>query len=342
MAVKKSNGAYQQLRKALKEGGLKPLYVFYGEERYLLEDSLKVLRKNLVMEGMEEFNLHLLEGKGLDLNRLAEAVDSVPMMSEHTLTIVTDFDLFGCKESDKERLLKIFSDLPEYGCLVFVYDTLPYKIGRGKYQDQVKKLASIVEFVSPDRNDLLDWVRRRFAALGKKIDSSESEYLIFLCGSLMTGLLTEIGKIASYAKGEYITRGDIDAVAEPVLEAQVFDITDAVGARQFDRAFVVLSELFRLDQEPIMILAILGKHFRQIYSARLVLESGQGVGVLMDMWNMKTDWQAKKLMKHAHNCSLDWCRKAIRLAGETDFAMKSSGRDSEELLVEMLLTLANG
>ncbi len=342
MAVKKSNGAYQELRKALKEGEFGRLYVFHGEERYLLEDSLKTLRKKLVPEGMEEFNLHLLEGKGLDLNRLAEAVDSVPMMSEHTLTIVTDFDLFGCKEADKERLLQVFSDLPDYGCLVFVYDTLPYKIGRGKYQEQVKKLGSIVEFVSPSRSDLLDWVRRRFAALDKKIDDSESEYLIFLCGSLMTGLLAEIGKIASYAKGDYITRADIDAVAEPVLEAQVFDITDAVGARQFDRAFTVLSELYGLNQEPIMILAILGKHLRQLYTARLVLESGQGTGALMDMWNMKTDWQAKKLMKNARNCSLEWCRKAIVLAGETDFAMKSSGRNSEELLCEMMLKLANG
>ena len=36
---------------------------------------------------------------------------------------------------------------------MFVYDTLPYKIGRGKFQELVKKAGSIVEFAAADRND---------------------------------------------------------------------------------------------------------------------------------------------------------------------------------------------
>ena len=35
-------------------------------------------------------------------------------------------------------------------------------------------------------------------------------------------------------------------------------------------------------------------------------------------------------------------RRAVQLAAETDLAMKSTGRDAEELLTELMLRLANG
>ena len=158
----------------------------------------------------------------------------------------------------------------------------------------------------------------------------------------MTGLKTEIEKIGSYAKGDKITQQDIDAVADPVLEARVFDMTDAVGSRDFGRGLKLLSELYGLNQDPIMILAILGKHLRQLYTARLALESGKGTSALMEVWNMKTSWQANKLMRCARGCDLGWCRQAVKLAGQADLAMKSSGRERKDVLTELMLHLANG
>lgn len=343
MAGKKTdNSAYLQLRRELKAGTPGRLYVFHGPEKYLMEESLNALRRLLVPEGTEEFNFRRFTGKDLDVGELVDAVDNLPMMGEHTLIQVTDFDLFGCAEAKKKLLAQAFADLPDYLCLVFVYDTLDYKIGRGKFQDLVKKTGRIVEFVPAERGDLLDWIRRRFRALDKDIDGREGEYLIFLCGGLMTGLAQEIAKIASYAKGAKITREDIDAVADPVLEARVFDLADAVGGRNFERALELLSELYALSEEPIGILAILGRNLRQLYSARLALESGKGTPALMEIWNMKSEWQAGKLMRCARNCSLDWCRRAVEQAAEADLAMKSTGRDKKEVLTELLLRLANG
>lgn len=343
MAGKKTdNGAYIQLRRDLKAGTPGNLYVFHGEEKHLLEESLAALRRLLVPAGMEEFNYRTFSGKDLDVGALVSAMDSLPVMSDRTLIVVSDFDLFGCAEGKKAMLTEAFSDLPEYLCLVFVYDVLDYKIGRGKFQELVKKVGKIVDFVPLERHDLLDWIRRRFRELDKGIDDREGEYLIFLCGGLMTGLKSEIEKIASFSKGTQITRADIDAVADPVLEARVFDMTDAVGNREFGRALRTLSELYSLNQHPIMILSILGRHLRQLYSARLVLEAGKGPQALMEMWGIKTSWQAGKLMQCARKCGLDWCRMSVRLTGEADLAMKSTGRDAEEVLTELLLQLANG
>lgn len=47
------------------------------------------------------------------------------------------------------------------------------------------------------------------------IGTEDAKYLIFLCGDLMNNLISEIGKIGSYAAHHRVTRQDIDAVATP-------------------------------------------------------------------------------------------------------------------------------
>ncbi len=342
MAKKSYQGAYLALRQSIKSGNPGQLYVFHGEEKYLLEDTLDALRRLIVPVGMEEFNYRTFSGKDVDVNALVDAIDCFPMMSERTLVVVTDFDLFGCNEEKRTLLTDVFSDLPEYVCLIFVYDTLELKTGRGKFPDLIKKVGSLVEFAPAGQADLIDWIRRQFTALDKNIDRKECEYLIFLCGGLMTGLRSEILKIATYAKGKNITQNDIDAVADPVLEARVFDMTDAVGNHQFERSLQILTDLYSLNEHPIKILSVLGRHLRQLYTARLALEARQGTPTVMDIWGTKSDWQANKLMQCAWKCSLDWCRKAGAWSGAADLAMKSSARDAEDILTELMLRLANG
>ena len=140
-----------------------------------------------------------------------------------------------------------------------------------------------------------------------------------------------------------MTRQDIDAVAIPVIDAKVFEMTDALGRRQMDQAFATLGDLFQLRQEPIMILAVLGKHFRQLYTARVALEARQSSRWLMELWGMRSTYPADKLMDMARRHGLDWCRTAMRRCAETDLAMKSvAGADPNDLLVSLMLELAAG
>ena len=114
------NTAMRELKKALRQGGLKNLYVFYGDETFLREYYLGELKKAILPQGMEDFNLHTAQGKECSVDWIAQAVDCLPMMSERTLVLVTDFDLMGQGEKGRQQLLELFEDLPDYCCLVFV------------------------------------------------------------------------------------------------------------------------------------------------------------------------------------------------------------------------------
>lgn len=332
---------YQTLKKDLsKEGTPGRLYVFHGEETYLRDYYLGRLKERLLTGGMGEFNLHELSAKEMSPHALEEAVDCLPMMAERTLVLVTDFDLFKAGEKDREAYIGIFNQLPDYVCVVFVYDLIAYKgDARTKLAGALKQNGAVVNFARQDQGDLVDWVRRRFRALGKDIDSRLALDLIFLCGDLMNNLIGEIGKIGAYAKHDRITPADIEAVATPQLDAVVFRMTDAIGEGSFDRAMAVLGELYQMQEPPIKIMWSLGRQMRQLYSARLALEQGQGAGYVAGLWGLKP-YPAEKLVRSAKRFSLPWCRRAVVRCGQTDLAMKSTGQDGQELLTGLLLELS--
>ncbi len=343
MAAKKTGTAdpgLKQLKQDLSKGPIGRCYVLYGEEDYLRSYYLEKLRKALIPEGMETFNLHRFSGRDLDVQALSEAVDAFPMMCERTLVEVTDCDLFK-NEARRDALLRLLSDLPDYVCLVFVYDQMEYKSGGNtKLGKLLKKAAVIVHFQPQTQSDLNAWIRRRFKHYGKDIGNDLAEYLCFLCGGLMTGLAGEIDKVALYASGTNITRSDIDAAADPVLDARVFEMTDALTQRRFGRACQVLSDLFLMNTEPIMILSVLGRQVRQLWSARLLLENRMGAGDLSELWEMRSPWQARRVMDAARRFDLPWCRRAVVLCAQADLDMKSTGLSSRELLTDLLLKLS--
>lgn len=336
-------GGYEALRAAIKAGVPANLYIFYGEERYLLQTMARQLKELLIPGGFEEFNYHRLTGKGLTVQELAETAEAMPMMAEHTLITVTDMDIFKLDESQRTALIDLLGDFPPYCTLVFLYEQVPYK-----RDGKMKKLCAAlneyvqeVEFVQQERSDLLKWLKRRFAATGHDIDQTAADHLLFTCGSLMRGLIPEVEKIAAYARHERITVADIDAVAEPVLDARIFDMTNAVTARNYDRAAAILADLLRMQTEPIAILAALGKELRRLYTARLALDGGKDRIWLKELWSMSSDYPAKLLLQAAKNVDHDWCRQAVKRSQTLDRRMKSQrNMDSEGELKLFLMELA--
>lgn len=338
----KNDGSLKVFKADLKNKTPRRLYLFHGEEVYLRQHYLGRLREQLIPPGLEAFNDKTLEGKEVTARDIIATADCFPMMSEHTLVVVRDYDLFKAPDADRAALLEYFADLPDYLCLVFVYDLIPYKPdGRTKLATALQEYGLVVDFPRQEQGDLVDWIVRRFKAAGKDIDSESCKYLIFLCGDLMHTLASEIGKIAAYAKGSRVTRADIDAVATPQLDAVVFQLTDALGVGQYDKALGILADLLHMQEPVQVILAALGKYFRQLYAARLALESRRTADDVAALWKMHP-YTASKLMAAARKVTLAWCRQALRRVAETDEAMKTTGGDDAATLTSLVLSLAHG
>lgn len=336
------NTAYQKLKADIANGTPGCVYIFYGEEAYLRDHYLRALQEKLIPPGMEAFNCHSVEGQDLSARALSEMAEAMPVMAERTLIIVKDYDLFKAGQDEQSSLTAFLSDVPPYCCVVFVYDTIPYKPNKTmkKLCKALEDTAQAVEFKMAGGSELTGWVIRHFKALGKDIDRTAAEHLIFTCGGLMTGLSQEIGKIAAYAKGPAVTKQDIDAVADPVLSAEVFRLSDAVAQGRADKAASILGDLLKMQTEPIAILAALGSQLRRIWTARIALDAGHGKQWLMELWGMRSDYPAKLLLDAARGISSSWCADAVRRCQALDRRMKSQrGADAAGELKLLLAEL---
>lgn len=141
--AKADTAGYQKLKKDLSAGTPGQLYLLHGEETYLRDYYLGRLREKVLAGGLEEFNFHPIAAKDMSPHALEEAIDCLPMMAERTLVQVTDFDLFKAGEKDREAYGKLLSQLPDYVCLVFVFDLVPFKMdARTKFSAVIKQAGT--------------------------------------------------------------------------------------------------------------------------------------------------------------------------------------------------------
>jgi len=344
MAKKKTDDvSFQRLKEDLKNGSLGRCYILHGEEDYLRDYYLEQMVKSLVDESFRAFNYVFLEGEKLDIRELEEAIDSVPMMAERKVVVVRDLDLYAGGEEKRKKLAEILSTLPDYICLILVYQTVPYKQdNRVKEPTRaIRDHAQVVEFQRRQGSEMFSWVRRRFKSLGHDIDTATTEHLMFLCGGLMTNLISEIGKIAAYAKNEMITRADIDAVATPVLEAVAFDLTGDIAAGDFDKGLRTLRDLFLQRVEPIMILGAVGSQVRSMYLTRLARDKGLRLEEITRLLGYNSDYPTRRLLSAVEKHSAAWCRRCVLLCADADAELKSSYTDGEAILETLLVRLSD-
>ena len=341
MAKKTNNSPFQELKRSIRAKEPGRLYIFHGEETFLLRHYLGEMRKLLVDELTESFNFHRFNNENFQLQTFVDAVEGFPMMAEHTMVQVDEVDLFKLPEAERNKIGEILSDIPEYCTVVFTYETAAWKPDKRlkKLWSAIDQNAAIVEFAKQDQRDLIAWVQRHFAARQKTIAPELCAYLIDITGGTMTALSGEIGKIAAYSGAEHICKADIDAVTEPVMDAVVFQMTDLMSQGKYGAALQKLQTLLKMQQEPIAILGAIGGHYRRIAAARTLMDNGRHGGELMKLCGI-ADYAARKTMDAARRCSPEFCRAAAGLVLETDRKMKTSFDDPKRLLELLVLQLA--
>lgn len=346
MAKKEVSGNFEQFKRELKADEFRSFYLFHGQEHYLRDHYLQMLRDKLLTGPALEFNYHRFTQENMDFQQMADAVDALPMMAQHSLVQVDDCDLTKLTESDRERLIAILSDIPDYCTVIFVFDTVPFKVdGRQKKLKEAIDAGFAVEFACQGQRELNTWIKRRFRSHDKDIDERLCEHLTFLTGGTMTALAAEIEKIAAFCSGDVVTPQDIASVVIPVLDAEVFDLTGAITDGDYEKALQKLRTLLQMQEEPIPLLGAIGGQMRRLYYAKVAMNAGKGESGVAELLKASAGraphpYVLQKTMTTARRLSDAFCAKAVALCMEADIQLKSYSGDDQRVLELLLLSLA--
>lgn len=326
---------------ALRTEGPTGLYLIWGPEDYLADRFFEEIKKLCITGEEDDFSYRRLDERSFSALTLREAVDSVPFLAERSLVEIRGVDINRLKEADE--IVGILADIPDYCTVVFMAPIGFEPDKRLKVYKAIQKNGKEICVTAQGGDILIKWIIRRFAAEGKGIELNAVQRLINVSGELMNGLIPEINKIASYTKGDRVTEADVDAVAHHIPEAVVFDMTEALAKGENNAAMWLLGELLAdKNNEPTMILAIVGGQMRKMYAARVAIDFNLTKDYLMKTLGLRYDFMANRLIAASRRFSTSHIKRAVELCAETDYAMKSSKTDPAELLKECVMRIAAG
>ena len=329
-----------KLKSEIKRNAPARLYVFRGEEAYLRNYYMDSLKKLVVEDFAEAFNYHRFNRDTITLQGVLDSLEALPMMAQRSMIRIDDVNFFALPGEEAAAYAKFFSDIPDYCTVVLVYETVEYKVDRRK-----KALAEVfdravdVEFTQPSDRELISWIGRHLKKAGKRITVDDAQYLIHRTGGSMTALLGEIGKLAAYVEDETVTRSHIDLLVEPVLEAEVWALTDAMAAGRYETALQTFRTLLQKQEEPIKILGGMGSQFRRLLAAKRLMDAGKRQQDLMKLCGI-SGFPAQKAMDAARRLSERFCARAVELCLEADEKLKTSYDTPDRILEMLVLELA--
>jgi len=314
-------------------------YLFHGEDEFSRSETLADFKKKMGDPGLAELNTTVFDGSKVTLSELQHVCDSIPFMAERRLVIVegllTRLEPKGQKEY-LEKLTQYLKRLPESTRLVFVEDR---SIGKS---NPVHKLAladergHVKEFKPPQRRGLNRWIEERVKKKGGQINTAAVETLAAFVGNDLRLLDQEIEKLVAYVDwARPISEDDVRLLVSYVQEANVFEMVDALGQRDGQRAAKLLHQLLDEGEHPLALLGMIVRQFRIMIQVKEL--SGQGLSQQDMATRLKLHpFVVKKTTRQAMNFSMEQLEAIYRKLLETDVAIKT-GKMDEVLALDMLV-----
>ena len=280
----------ENLEKELKQEKLNNLYLLYGEELFLLENSVKKIKK-LFGELVKGINYILIDDT--NVKELISDIETPAFGYEKKLIIARNTGLFkpeGKRKNKelsdlKEKLVDYINEnidiINESVVLVFVEEEADSRLKLFKTLD---KLGTVCKFDFLKPVQVEKRIKSICNAYNVNIDNSVIKYFIEICGTNMQDVINEIRKLIEYAgSGGSIKKEDVDSLTIKKLEAVIFDLTDNLGQKETKKALEVLKSLI-YNKEPIQrILVMLYNHFKKLYFLKIAIKSNKDAVIALNL-----------------------------------------------------------
>lgn len=330
------------LKDEIKNGKIRNLYLFYGQEEYLKKYYLETIEKKVLNEELKTLNRIVLEGK-IDIKRITEACETMPVFSDKKLVIVKNSGLFKSKKksddahgkgkSGNDDLSIYLQNVPDYTCLVFVEEEIDKRM---KAADTVKNKGLIAEFDFQKPAELVKWVVKVFKSYKKDIDAAAASQLVEYSEQAMNEILNEINKVVLYmGDRSKVAADDIEKVCTKSIKSRIFDLTDAIAEKNGLKALKLLDDMVNLKEPLPRILFMITRQFRHILEIKLL--TGQGLSANEAAARLGiTPYAAGKNLKQAGNFTVGKLKEAVERSLEFDVAIKT-GRLNDRIAAELLI-----
>ena len=280
----------EELENQINKKQIKGIYLFYGEETFLLDQQVSKIKK-IFGEKVKGINYILIDET--NVQELISDIETPAFGFEKKLIIAKNTGIFKregkgrsggpskeLKEKINEYIKQNIDLINEVAIIIFIEN----EVEKNSIYNTIEKLGIICNFEEQKAFQIIKRLKSICNIYKVNVDESTLQYLIECCGTNMQDLINEIRKLIEYAGiNGTIQKRDIDKLCIKKIESVIFDLTDNLGQKKVKEAIDVLHNLITAKEPIQKILITLYNHFKKLYFVKLAIKDNKDIANVLNL-----------------------------------------------------------
>ncbi len=346
----------------LKTPAPRPGYVLAGDEAFLYERCRRGVLEALVPGEMRDFCLQDLDLGEVSIFEVLDRAQTPSLMAPFQVFFVRSVKSLYGRGAKKEEFAAIdayFRSPNPQALILFVADHLriPTDLRKMDLQDKDRferiretlgEWCGVVELARVEEGDAMRWVSETAETRGVKFEQDAARELVDSLSGDMMLIASEVEKLLLYveARGR-VTLGDVETMVLAAKQRSLYELTDAISAKDRPRALLLLNGLLNAsdggEDAAIGHMYMLARTFRQML---VILEKNvrDSRAIWQALWQgfRMPPFAAEDLIRQARRYkSRRELTRAIRLVAKADLELRSGPVDKRLVLERLVIALAS-
>ena len=346
----------------VKENRLRAGYVLVGDEVFLYERCRRAVLDTLVPADLRDFCLSDLDLAETNIFEALDRAQTPSLMAPFQVLFIRNLKQLytrGAKKEEFAALEAYFRSPNPQALVIFVADHLriPSDPRRMDLQDKDRyeriretlgDWCGLVELARVDEADALKWIATEAKRREVTVDADAARELADALGADMMLIASELEKLVLYAGAKrHITLGDVETMVLAAKQRSLYELTDAISAKDRARALSLLHGLLNAsdggEDSAIGHLYMLARTFRQM---AVILEKNvrDSRAIWQALWQgfRMPPFAAEDVIRQARRYkSRRELTRALRLIARADLELRSQPPDKRLVLERLVLELAS-
>ena len=346
----------------VKENRLRAGYVLVGDDVFLYERCRRAVLDALVPADLRDFCLSEIDLAETNIFEALDRAQTPSLMAPFQVLFIRNLKQLytrGAKKEEFAALETYFRSPNPQALVLFVADHLriPSDPRRMDLQDKDRyeriretlgDWCGLVELARVDEVDALKWMAAEAKRREVVFEQDAARELADALGADMMLIASEMEKLVLYAGAKrHVTLGDVETMVLAAKQRSLYELTDAISAKDRARALSLLHGLLNAsdggEDSAIGHLYMLARTFRQML---VILEKNvrDSRAIWQALWQgfRMPPFAAEDVIRQARRYkSRRELTRALRLIARADLELRSQPPDKRLVLERLVLELAS-
>lgn len=325
------------------------IYILFGEDDFTRDETLISMKRVSTDSNIGDVNVTTLEATQISLDELINICNTIPFLADKRIVVVRGlFSLLGSHTTRKARSLKssksgksqdLWVNLGEH--LSSIPDTTELIFVEGHINQQnilfseIRKLAKVLSFPMPQKNEVDDWIQNRATSYGVNIDKKAIIALSETIGRNLRIIDSELQKLSLYCHGRTIEQEDVLELVASAREANIFTAIDAILEKRTGLGVRLVRKLLESASTPSYVITMIARQVRLLILVKNLKLQGipaDSIGKRIGL----SGYPLKKTLHQEKRFSVHQLSSIHKELLQTDTLIKTHSID-DQILLDMLI-----